>query len=50
MFDKIEIKEDHLHLTPDRTQKNLPLLAMSHGSGGISDIDIDFAAILLLIV
>ena len=43
MFDKIEIKEDHLHLTPDRTQKNLPLLAMSHGSGGISDIDIDFA-------
>lgn len=45
MFDKIEVKSDHLHLTPDKFKKSLPLLVMSHGSGGISDIDIDFAKI-----
>lgn len=43
MFDKIEVKSDHLHLTPSKFDKSLPLLVMSHGSGGISDIDIDFA-------
>lgn len=45
MFDKIEVKADHLYLTPSKFNKSLPLLVMSHGSGGISDIDIDFAKI-----
>ena len=45
MFDKIEVKQDHLHITPSKFSKSLPLLVMSHGSGGISDIDIDFAKI-----
>lgn len=43
MFDKIEVHQDHLYCTPSRYNKNLPLLVMSHGSGGISDIDLDFA-------
>jgi dienelactone hydrolase len=43
MFDKITTHHDHIHFTPDRFSKELPLLIMSHGSGGISDIDIDFA-------
>ena len=45
MFDKITSHYDHIHFTPDRFAKELPLLVMSHGSGGISDIDIDFANI-----
>ena len=45
MIDKIELRDTHIHLTPDRFNKTLPLLIMSHGSGGISDIDYDFANI-----
>ena len=45
MFDKITSHYDHIHFTPDKFAKELPLLVMSHGSGGISDIDIDFANI-----
>lgn len=45
MFDKIEVKNKYLHLSPQKNDKNLPLLVMSHGSGGISDIDLDFAKI-----
>lgn len=45
MFEKIEVKDKHLFLTPNKFDKKLPLLIMSHGSGGISDIDIDFAMI-----
>jgi|TARA_B110000305_G_C19460497_1_gene654000 dienelactone hydrolase len=45
MFDKITTHYDHIHFTPDRFAKKLPLLVMSHGSGGISDIDTDFAKI-----
>ena len=45
MFDKISIQKNHLHCTPDRLDNKLPLLIMSHGSGGISDIDLDFASI-----
>jgi len=45
MFDKITSHYDHIHFTPDRFAKKLPLLVMSHGSGGISDIDTDFAKI-----
>jgi dienelactone hydrolase len=43
MFDKVEVKETHMWFTPARLERHLPLLIMSHGSGGISDIDIDFA-------
>ena len=44
MFEKIEVKDKHLFLTPNKFDKKLPLLIMSHGSGGISDIDIDFSS------
>ena len=45
MFDKISLKENHIHCSPDRLDNSLPLLVVSHGSGGISDIDLDFASI-----
>ena len=43
MFDKIELRTKHLYLTPNKFASGLPLLIISHGSGGISDIEIDFA-------
>ena len=45
MFDKIEVKKHYIHLSPDKNDKSLPLLVLSHGSGGMSDIDLDFAKI-----
>lgn len=45
MFDKIEVKKHYIHLSPDKNDKSLPLLVISHGSGGMSDIDLDFARI-----
>ena len=45
MFDKIELRNKYIHLSPNRHKEDLPLLVMSHGSGGISDIDLDFAKI-----
>lgn len=45
MFDKIELRNKYLHLSPDRHKEDHPLLLISHGSGGISDIDLDFAGI-----
>ena len=45
MFDKIEVRNKYIHLSPNKLDKSLPLLVMSHGSGGISDIDLDFAKI-----
>jgi dienelactone hydrolase len=45
MIDKIEVYKNYITLTPERYNKNLPHLIMSHGSGGISDIDLSFASI-----
>lgn len=45
MFDKIEVRNKYIHLSPNKNDKSLPLLVMSHGSGGMSDIDLDFANI-----
>lgn len=45
MIDKLEVHKNFISLTPERYNSNLPHLIMSHGSGGISDIDIEFASI-----
>ena len=49
MFDKIEARNKYIHLSPDKNDRfnksRLPLLVLSHGSGGVSDVDLDFAKI-----
>ena len=44
-FNKIELKESHLYITPNRHKKTNNLLIISHGSGGINHININIANI-----
>lgn len=45
MIDKIEIRDNHIFCTSKIKKPNTKVLVMSHGSGGISDIDLHFAGI-----
>lgn len=49
-FDKIELREhppffSYLHITPDRHKQSQGVVIISHGSGGMSDVDLKFANI-----
>lgn len=45
MIDKIELREKHIYCTSKIKKSSSQVLIMSHGSGGISDVDLDFASI-----
>jgi len=44
-FDKIELRNSHFYMTPDRHKQPQGVVIISHGSGGISDVDLQFANI-----
>ena len=44
-FDKIELRNSHFYMTSDRHEQAQGALIMSHGSGGICDVDLRFANI-----
>lgn len=44
MIDKLEVRDNHLYVTSKVKSNNPKILIISHGSGGISDIDLSFAS------
>ena len=44
-MDKIELRDFYLYITPNRHEQSQGAVIISHGSGGISDINLKFAYI-----